>query len=266
MPDLDPRARAALLEEVRALPLNTLFVQSVLCEHVDGRVVTDVARAPAAFYAVHPYGMALLWGRDRGRGYAWLRPCLLARHAPVEWLQVHPHTWTPIVEDLLGLAAGGGGADGPSRCTRVNFAFDRDAYHRARHELSAELERATIVPTTAELAARIEGSVVPLRFWRDAAQFARQAGGFTAIVAGEPVATAFCSYRHGEELEIGIETAPAHRGQGHARLVACALIDACLRRGLVPVWACRLENTGSYQLATRLGFVPTLRLPYYRLP
>lgn len=128
------------------------------------------------------------------------------------------------------------------------------------------MERATIVPTTAEMFDALDGSVVPKQFWRDADQFMRMAGGFTAIVEGELAATAFCSYRHGMQLEIGIETAPRHRGNGLAQLVASALIDHCLCRGLEPVWACRLENVGSYRLATKLGFIPVRQLPYYRLP
>jgi hypothetical protein len=34
---------------------------------------------------------------------------------------------------------------------------------------------------------------------------------------------------------------------------------------LEPVWACRLENDGSYKLAQKLGFEPVLEIPYYRL-
>jgi GNAT superfamily N-acetyltransferase len=253
---LDPVAWESALATVRTLPMNTLFVQSVLCRHVDGRVWVDDARAPRAFYAVHPYGMALLWGDARGQGLAWLRDHLCAPHDPPEWLQVFPDDWGVMVEAELG---------GVTRCTRVNFRFDRDAYRVARQQVAAAIERTTIVATTEEMFAQIEGGVVPMRFWRDPPQFTRAGGGFTALVDGEPAATAFCSYRHGDELEIGIETAPRHRKQGLARLVACALIDDCLQRGLEPVWACRQENTGSFQLATRLGFVPTRWLPYYPL-
>jgi GNAT superfamily N-acetyltransferase len=254
---LDPLAWDSALATVRTLPMNTLFVQSILCRHVDGQVWVDDARSPRAFYAVHPYGMALLWGEARGRDLAWVRDHLHASHDPPEWLQVHPEDWVaPIEAELAGV----------TRCTRVNFRFDRDAYRETRASVAAAIDRTTIVATTEVLFAQIKGSVVPMRFWRDAPQFVREGGGFTALVDGEPAATAFCSYRHGGELEIGIETAPRHRNQGLARLVACVLIDDCLQRGLEPVWACRLENTGSFQLATRLGFVPTRWLPYYRLP
>jgi len=254
---LDPTGWESALATVRTLPMNTLFVQSILCRHVDGQVWVDDPRAPRAFYAVHPYGMALLWGDPHARDLAWLRDHLRAPHAPPQWLQVFPDAWADMVEAELGAAA---------RCTRVNFRFDRDRYRVMRAGVAAATESTTIVATTEEMFANIEGSVVPMHFWRDAAQFVRDGGGFTALVDGQPAATAFCSYRHGGELEIGIETAPRHRNQGLARRVACALVDDCLRRGLEPVWACRLENTGSFELARRLGFVPTRWLPYYRLP
>jgi len=56
-----------------------------------------------------------------------------------------------------------------------------------------------------------------------------------------------------------------YRGRGFAYHACAALIEYCIRKGLMPVWSCRYENTASYRLAQRLGFVPTLYLPYYRL-
>jgi hypothetical protein len=270
--DLHPDAWDGVLASLRDIPINTLFVQSILCRHVDGRILADDARDPRALYAVHPYGMALLWGRDgRGRWLEWLHDHLLATNRPVEWLQVYPDRWVSTVDAVLRdrfVEAGSPEdiASGALRCTRVNFTFDRGRYLRERAQVATVIEEAAIVPTTEEMFAGIEGSVVPMRFWRDATQFVRQGGGFSLRVNRELVATAFCSYRHGAQVEIGIETAAHHRGKGHARLVACALIDDCLRRDLEPVWACRAENVGSYRLAIKVGFTPTVRLPYYRLP
>ena len=253
--ELDPVARDRVLAGLRALPINTLFVQSVLCGHVDGWIHADDPRDPRSFYGVHPYGMSLLWGEvPTGRFLDWLGRRL--RSAAGEWLQVYPETWVGTVEAL---------APSASRSTRVNFRFDRETYLRRRVEVEAELATAAIVPTTAEMAARIDGGVVPRRFWRDARQFVEAGGGLSLLDGGEIAATAFTSFRHGAQLELGIETAEAHRGRGLARLVASALIDDCLRRGLEPVWACRLENVASFRLARKLGFEPVAHLPYFRL-
>lgn len=71
---------------------------------------------------------------------------------------------------------------------------------------------------------------------------------------------------HDNQLEFGIETVDGFRGKGFAFHTASSLIDYCLENNYEPVWACRLENTGSYKLAEKLGFEPTVTLPYYKLP
>lgn len=50
-----------------------------------------------------------------------------------------------------------------------------------------------------------------------------------------------------------------------AELTCRKLIDYCLERDLIPVWSCRFENTASCKLAQKLGFEPTLMIPFYRL-
>ncbi|MNP00830.1 GNAT acetyltransferase [compost metagenome] len=111
----------------------------------------------------------------------------------------------------------------------------------------------------------IQGSVIPRYFWKDEEQFDEIGLGYSLIYDGEIAATAFSAYKNGNQLEIGIETLEKYRGKGFAKMVCSALIDACLKSGLEPVWACRLENEGSYQLAQKLGFVPSVCVPYYKL-
>jgi RimJ/RimL family protein N-acetyltransferase len=108
--------------------------------------------------------------------------------------------------------------------------------------------------------------VSPHKFWRDAEQFLSRGGGWCIEHAGGVVAMAFTSFRFGAQLEIGIETRAAYRGQGLAVHAACALLDQCVTLGLEPVWSCRKENQGSYNLAKSLGFQPTIEAPYYHLP
>ena len=77
--------------------------------------------------------------------------------------------------------------------------------------------------------------------------------------------TAYSAFVAPGILEIGIETSPLYRQKGYALKVCQQLIDYCLQNKLTPVWACRLENSASYYLAQKLGFEPSLYLPYYRL-
>lgn len=67
------------------------------------------------------------------------------------------------------------------------------------------------------------------------------------------------------QLELGIESAPNYRGKGFAMHTCESLIDYCLEKGYEPIWSCRLENTGSYRLAQRLGFEPVLFHPFYKV-
>ena len=83
---------------------------------------------------------------------------------------------------------------------------------------------------------------------------------------GDEVAcTAFSAFVIDQQLEIGIETADNYRGKGYAIGTCCALIDYCLENDYEPVWGCKLHNTPSYLLAQKLGFVPTIYWPFYRL-
>lgn len=56
------------------------------------------------------------------------------------------------------------------------------------------------------------------------------------------------------EAEISIFTAPEYRRRGLATLTASAFIEACLARGLKPIWGCFPENLPSVALARKLGF------------
>ena len=268
----------------RALPLldqveiNTLFARNVLEQIIDGKVYADSAVSPRAFYVVHSYGMSLLFGARGDEGFEHSLMDYLTNKAgtrrTAEWLQADPSgEWSGLIDSICSahngmLDTGAGLPEGNNpraiqRNTRVNFRFDRQAYLAAKEQFFKQDE--LIVQTTKEQFAALAEGVVPRFFWRDAAHFAADGIGFSLLRDGEIAATAFSACCAVNQLEIGIETAEGHRGQGYAFSVSSALIVYCLERGLEPVWACRLENVGSYNLAQKLGFVPVRQLPYYRL-
>jgi RimJ/RimL family protein N-acetyltransferase len=111
----------------------------------------------------------------------------------------------------------------------------------------------------------MRGSVIPKYFWKDAEQFSNLGVGFSLIYENNVASTAYSSFIHGNQLELGIETVESYRGKGFAIHTCSALINYCLENNYEPVWACRLENTGSYKLAQKLGFEPTFYIPFYRL-
>lgn len=271
MEALKPAQFAALLPMLRQVPINHLFARSVLERKVDGRVWAhrDASGAPALVWVAHPYGMSLLFGDAAQASPAALQTMLRERatRSEDEWLQCSPPPLADALVAKLGLAPtpsnAAPGGDAPQLFTRSNFRFDAACYAQVRAGFCA---RHPVVEIDAALFERINFSVAPRRFWRDAAQFQREGAGYCSIAGGQVAACAFASFAFDDQLEIGIETHPDHRHQGHALTAAIALIDHCLQNGLTPVWSCRKQNTGSWRLAQKLGFVPSIDLPYLRLP
>jgi GNAT superfamily N-acetyltransferase len=147
--------------------------------------------------------------------------------------------------------------------TRVNFKFNPDKYTDfKKRNLNTDYK---IKRTDREIFSKMKGSVVPMYFWNDAEHFCNYGVGFSLFYENNLGSTAYSAYIHGQQQEIGIETIEKYRGRGFAQYTCAALIDYCLGKNYEPVWSCRLENTGSYKLAQKLGFEPVLQFPYYKL-
>lgn len=261
MIQLDESQYKMLLNPLNQVDCNTLFVRSVLAGHAGGKVFADSAYDPTSFYVIHAYGMSLLFGdADNEQFNNELWDYFIQKTEPRnmdEWLQAFPRTWETQLEKLVH-------NNQATLYTRLNFSFDKDAYEHNNSLIS--LDNYTVVPSSVDMYANIEGSVIPKAFWRDEQQFLQTAISFTVKVDNEPATTAFAAFVHDGKLEIGIETAEKHRGKGLARIACITLINYCLANGLEPVWSCRLENTASVNLAKKLGFRETMRLPYYHIP
>ena len=255
---------------------NILFARAVIERTVNGRVYVDDVAHPRTYYIVHPYGMSLLGGdfTNVEFNFAFSQHALNTnrKRTEHEWMQVFPNAWNPVLTNLWGeklIKAKGN----PSKValsvvelnTRVNFVFNKDAYLKNRSERNSHDPRTRIVESTKYIFDEMKGSVVPRAFWNNSSDFIDKGLGFTLYYDEKLASTAFSSFVAPGRLELGIETYPAFRGLGLAEKVCFSLIDYCLERNLEPVWACRLENTASYVLAQRLGFIPAMELPYYRL-
>jgi len=264
---------------LRQVKINTMFAEAVLEQYIPGTVYADCLEHPRTFYVVHPYGMSLLFGDPGDEAFtrrlrAYITHSSSARQQ-VEWLQTDPAgEWSGVIESMVsshnsllehrGLPPEEYEGKSILRNTRVNFRFDREAYLQAKQNFPGHED--SIVRITKEQFLSQTGSVIPRFFWRNAEHFAGEGAGYILLRDGEVASTSFSACRTADQLEIGIETSDNHRGKGYAAAVCSALIDYCLDHELEPVWACRLENEGSYKLAQRLGFQPSATLPYYRLP
>ena len=254
---------------------NHLFARAVIEGSVSGRAYVDEVDHPRTYYIVHRYGMSLLGGdfvntkfNSTFKEYALNTARTRREH---EWMQVFPYGWNAVLKELLGdkLIPAKDNIKGVTQTvvelnTRVNFSFNRNMYLKNRVGTNDD-QRIRIIQTTKEIYDKMKGSVVPSAFWNSSKDFISRGVSFSLYYDERLAATAFSSFVAPGKLELGIETSPEFRGRGLAEKVCSTLIDYCLERNLEPIWACRLENTGSFMLANRLGFVPASEHPYYRL-
>lgn len=253
---------ARLLDSLTRVGANVGFVRAVLDGTVEGEVWTAPSVGTGAAHARHHYGMSLVWGDRLGDAFDEVVGHVAARVSArgPEWLQVDPRwaglPWAEALREALPDVD-------VAQEVRANFAFDEERFARQRSGVAVregwELEPARVDDFA------FDAGVAPSAFWRDAEQFLAHGGGWCARRDGVIGAMAFASFPFYDGLELGIETRPELRGQGLGVAVATAMIDDLLARGRSPIWSCRRGNAASYGLAVRLGFVPTVELPYLML-
>lgn len=265
-----------LRRHLNQVSFNHLFAIAVIDHTVSGRVYVDDVTTPGTFYIVHNYGMSLLGGdhsnlkfNEAFREYALN---LYQHRTSHEWMQVSPNHWNAVLRELFNgaLIKAADNKENIAKSvielnTRVNFLFEKEKFALSSNERTVNNPKIKVVQNTKEAFDRMKGSVVPKAFWNSSADFQNKGVAFSLFHEEELAATSFSSFLAPGKLELGIETVAKFRGQGFAEKVCAALIDHCLERRLEPIWACRLENTGSFKLADKLGFVPSMELPYFRL-
>ena len=263
-----------LLSILADVNINHYFAKAVLKCHAKGHVFVDNELEPSSFYILSDYGMSLLFGNTKNTEFN----RQLAEHflnnkqqrSNDEWLQVYPQDWSLIVEKLCnGRLIKGSDAtkhfDSVIQNTRVNFEFDRDKFELSKTASTINDCEQSIRALDKDIFQQLAGKVAPQHFWKNADDFIKFGKGYSLVLDDQVASSAYSACVDNNILEIGIETKQEHQGKGYAFTLASKLIDYCLDNNLTPVWACRLENTGSYLLAQKLGFTPTKELPYYRL-
>ena len=264
---LDRDLHNLALRAIGKVQINHLFALSVVRHLSDGQVYTDSLVSPKAFLVKHPYGMSLLFGEPDNPSISALLAGYIEDAHPGrdqdEWLQAYPAEWNYKISELM--ARDPLLMDRIELHERVNFNFDSSIYEAARKQAPGLTGDEKIVRTTTDVFNSRCGSVVPWYFWRNEEDFCANGIGFTLMVGDSPASTAFSAFIHHPFLELGIETAERYRGKGYAYEACSALIEYCLENGFEPVWACRAGNVGSMKLAQKLGFVESVRIPYYRI-
>lgn len=263
-----------LTEPLKQVTINNLFARAVIEHRVSGKVYVDDCDNPRTYYVVHPYGMSLLFGEwnnekfnDSFRDYSLNSNRIREKY---EWMQAFPHDWDKVLKELFKDCLIKSSDSIKNRengiielNTRINFKFSPARYLEFKKKyIPADIE---IVRTDKQIFRDMKGSVIPAYFWDSADDFADKGVGFSLFHENKLASTAYSAFIDDYKLELGIETVEEFRGSGFAQFACSALIDYCIEKNLEPVWACRLENDGSYKLAQKLGFEPVLEIPYYRL-
>jgi RimJ/RimL family protein N-acetyltransferase len=271
---LDQSKYDKVIEPLRDVTINNLFARSVVEKKVTGAVYVDNIEMPKTFYVVHPYGMSLLFGKTDNNefNFNFLDYALnnLNVRDKYEWLQAYPDSWNKKLSALFGDKLikykdniGTNRSNIIEENTRVNFEFNKEKYLDFKSKNNNNDYK--ILRMDKQLYESMEGSVIAKYFWDDAETFCNYGVGYCLIYENSIVSSAFSSYIHDNQLELGIETIESGRGKGFAIHTCSSLIDYCLKNDYEPVWSCRLENFGSYKLALKLGFEETIKTPYYRL-
>jgi hypothetical protein len=275
MIQLDKDKYHLVLKPLSDVAINHLFAKAVVEGHINGIIYVDSEAAPSSFLVSHPYGMSLLFGDTNNLEFnKWLLNYMLNSFKvrnKYEWLQVYPSLWNDLINTELNeyLIKFKDNVDENFTNekieinSRVNFKFDIEKYLNFRKTYSSY--QIVTEKSNKKILECFEGTVIPNRFWDSTNELEEREIAFCVMIDNKPVSTAFSAFVIGQQLEIGIETYEEYRGNGYAMAVCIALIDYCLQNNYEPIWACKLQNTASFLLAQKLGFVPSTFLPFYRL-
>lgn len=163
------------------------------------------------------------------------------------------------------------GAERPPRGAEAGFDLDREpermAVVRARLEEHAPIEREWRGPAYrfGEVEAAAGEDVVEIadaarasHFPIIAGQLAQRAPVFGVLAGGEVVSLAYCATPPGPAggpVEVGVETAPAHRGRGHAARAVGAWASAIRSGGRLPLYSTSFDDRSSRAVARKLGAI-----------
>jgi len=271
---LDKNEYYKLTESLKKVTINNLFARSVIENCVEGKVYVDDGDHPQTFYILHPYGMSLLFGDCHNKEFneSFREYSLNTKKTQdnYEWIQAFPPEWDIVLAGLFNdsMIKSSDNIETEREGfielnTRINFKFNQQKYFENKEkQITPDIK---IIPTDKQIFNEMKGSVVPIYFWDSADDFFNHGAGFSLFYNDKLASTAYSAYVLDNKLEIGIETVEEFRGKGFAKQTCSALIDYCIENEYEPVWGCRIENTGSYKLAQKLGFEPCAEIPYYRL-
>ena len=238
-----------LLGEYKEHPV----VNAVIEGNASGRIFGDYPTNPGSAFVLTNAGFSYLAGSPQNDNFNRGLKELLEndlfpeiRESDDPTLIFYPLTegWGQTIQTILR-------DHQPIRIFRRQFTFNPKKFWQ-------QALQNKLVPTGLQLCAinqalleRTETDMFP---WESPQAFVEKGFGFW-LMAGEEIISECSSAFIGKgAVEINVYTHEEYQRQGLATIVASALIEECLARGLRPNWECWWENEPSVALALKLGF------------
>ena len=137
MQELHQTGYYKLRKLLKKVPFNCHFANSVVENHVKGKIFIDDPHYPDNAYILHPYGMSLLAGDAKNSEFEnWLFPYLLdgnRQRCQDEWMQVYPDIWNEKIVANLPLKI-----FDPENSTNVPFQESVAMYRRVNFQFNSK--------------------------------------------------------------------------------------------------------------------------------
>lgn len=263
MIELDPKDFGAVQNLLRPFDYS-LSVQAVLEGNNLGRLFVDDAGQPRTVLAITGEGTFLAGDRDP----TIIEPLrrLLQRiftgtvFPSAEWcisLNVHPGGWVAELPKLVPTHEADGLVYYHYLCRDLGLDWrarlpEGYTVHR--------VDRSTLNMLSEEVREWINVGYS----WDTMERFLSEGTSFCVAHGDTVVSCCWCTCVAGDQMEVGIFTAPEYRRQGLATVAVAATVECCLNSGYRAVgWHCVHDNVGSWKTAEEVGFERQREYPVY---
>lgn len=267
---------AEFIELAKANTCNTVYPMSVAEGFQEGDIYTDCAEHPAFALFWHVSGFAYLTGMpaeedlndiyDLMTNKAGTNPRRFVLELKDEEVADYFKKKTDVEEHpryrfRLQEKNGNGGSQEGGVQTALEGGRGQNMQVPGQEALPDGYE---LKEVDAELLSKISGRIVPSAFWRSGEEFLEKGKGYCIVYGKEVAAVAFSAAVSSEQVDIGIETAEAHRRKGLAAIAAKKMVSYVKSIHKEPVWDCDAKNTGSRRTAEKVGFQVIAEHAYYK--
>ena len=253
MQKADKEHYSKFIDLARENTCNTVYPMSIAEGFQDGDIFTDCIEQPTFALFWHVSGFAYLTGRPDDK----------------------------YLDDIYRLMENKDGTN-PRRFVlelkdeEVAAYFQKkenvEEHPRYRFRLQESVTLEEILPegyelkeVDAKILSKISGNIVPASFWRSDADFLEKGKGYCVMYGDEVASVAFSAAISSEQVDIGIETAEAHRRKGLAVIAAKKMVAYVKSIHKEPVWDCNVANVGSRRTAENAGFKIVAEHAFYKI-